>query len=87
MNAISPGHELTTSPQRGDYVVDVRPARHAPPDDPWVVRVQMPLYGGAVRVVAPHGAVWTVPVGDLRAATPAQRAWFDAHVLPPVHVP
>ena len=66
---------------RGDYVVDVRPARMRPPSEPWVARVQTPLYGGTVmRVVAPHGAEWPVPVADLRWATPAQCAWFDAHV-------
>ena len=72
---------------RGDYVVDTRPLRHSPPDDPYTVRVQMPLYDGTVRVVAPHGAEWTVPAAELQPATPEQRAAFDALVPTPLHVP
>ena len=72
---------------RGDYTVDTRPLRHSPADDPYIVRVQMPLHDGTVRVVAPHGAEWTAPVSELRRATPEQRAWFDAHVPPLFRVP
>lgn len=65
-------------PQRGDYVVDHSTA--VPPAPPWVGRVRQTHRDGTVLLITPTGYAWTAAPGDLRPATGAERAAYDAQV-------
>ncbi|MFE0878915.1 hypothetical protein ACFW4X_29255 [Streptomyces smyrnaeus] len=66
--------------ERGDYVVDKSTRKERPPEPAWVGRVQTVIDDEWVRLVNPHGAEWITRKKDLREASAAQRAAYDAAV-------
>ncbi|NGO72605.1 hypothetical protein G5C65_30465, partial [Streptomyces sp. SB3404] len=79
MLAATPPHG--PSPRRFEpraYVVDESTARESPSEPAWTGRVQRVLSDGSYLLITETGYQWRAGARDVRAATDAERAVYEA---------